>query len=124
MSSLPLSLLPPSAISPSAFHQALKLYPSLVEKVYRSKLKNDPKKVADALERDLWRFEVLPAAVAAATAADAASSTGVGRAQVTTQASKKDESKKKRSLPDALDGSSVGGGLTKDAVERLVQWKM
>ncbi|OQV01404.1 hypothetical protein CLAIMM_06771 [Cladophialophora immunda] len=112
MSSPSPSLPPPTAISPTAFHEALQLYPSLVEKVYRSKLKNDDKKVADALKRDRWRFEELPAAVAA----------GVGSATAAAQASKKDSTKKKKNSPDAQDGG--GGGLAKDAVERLVQWKI
>ncbi|KEF56212.1 uncharacterized protein A1O9_07793 [Exophiala aquamarina CBS 119918] len=59
MSSLPL----PSSTTLSAFKVALELYPSIAEKVYRSKLK-DSKKINEALERDRWRFEELPLSVA------------------------------------------------------------
>ncbi|KAJ9607907.1 hypothetical protein H2200_007986 [Cladophialophora chaetospira] len=57
---------PPSSttITRSTFDQALKLYPSLVEKVYASKLRNDAKKVTEALKRDRWRFEELPSLIA------------------------------------------------------------
>ena len=57
---------PPSLvdITHSTFTTALNLYPSLVEKVYSSKLKGNVKKVAEALERDRWRFEELPSSVA------------------------------------------------------------
>ncbi|OAP60932.1 ADA HAT complex component 1 [Fonsecaea erecta] len=122
MSSHSLSLPPPSEISPSAFHEALKLYPSLVEKVYRSKLKNDAKKVADAVKRDRWRFEELPAAIAAAAGRGATTEVGLEIARAAAQASKKDKNKKKQSPPDVQDASS--SGLTKDAVEKLVQWKI
>lgn len=84
----------PSAVSLSTFKHALDLYPSLIEKVYKSKLK-DPKKVADALQRDKWRFEELPSMV-----------TGI-------------KISKARQSGDVKEG-----GLTKEAVERLVQWKM
>lgn len=94
MSSLP----PPSTIPISAFNYALSLYPSLVENVYKSKLK-DPKKVSDALKRDKWRFEDLPASLAQTKGVDPTS-------QPNTTHDLKE------------------GGLTKDAVERLVQWKM
>ncbi len=54
----------PEATTHATFEKALKLYPWIVEKVYASKLKNDTKKVADALQRDTWRFENLPLYVA------------------------------------------------------------
>ncbi|KIX04645.1 uncharacterized protein Z518_05515 [Rhinocladiella mackenziei CBS 650.93] len=76
------------------------MYPSLVEKVYRSKIK-DPKKVKDALQRDQWRFDELPTAVA---------------------------EMKSRGIIEAKGSKSnvdvKGGGLTKEAIERLVQWKI
>ncbi|OAL32823.1 hypothetical protein AYO20_07780 [Fonsecaea nubica] len=116
-----LPLPPPGTISLAAFREALGLYPSLVEKVYRSKLKNDDKKVTEALKRDRWRFEELPAAVAAAAASEGAG--GAGPAP----ASKTDKSKTKQTKKNGssgAQGSGGGGGLTKDDVERLVQWKM
>lgn len=91
---------PPQSFPTAAFNVALELYPSLVEKVYTSKLKND-KKVSDALERDKWRFEELPAAVAQA----------IGSGQ--------------KGARQGKAGNDVkDGGLTRGAVERLVQWKM
>jgi hypothetical protein len=50
----------PSTISPTTFRAALALYPALVDRVYAAKLKGDGKKVAEARERDQWRFETLP----------------------------------------------------------------
>ncbi|KAH0844559.1 hypothetical protein FOPE_10030 [Fonsecaea pedrosoi] len=118
----------PSAIPLAPFREALRLYPSLVEKVYRSKLKNDNKKVTEALKRDRWRFDELPTAVAAAAAAEPVSS-GTGGVGEVASASKKDKSKTKqvktkRNGSSGTQGGGGGGGLTKDDVERLVQWKM
>ncbi|KAK4935528.1 hypothetical protein LTR10_023439 [Elasticomyces elasticus] len=91
---------PPQSFTIDAFKIALELYSSLVEKVYTSKLK-DHKKVTDALQRDKWRFEDLPATVAEI----------IGSGQ-----------------KEAKDGKTGGdvkdGGLTKATVERLVQWKI
>lgn len=97
MSPLP----PPATLSTEAVQTSLKLYPLLVEKVYGGKLKNDSKKVADALERDRWRFEKLPAVIAAMKSGEWT------------------EAKQSSSHADVRDGA-----LTKDALERLVQWKM
>lgn len=91
---------PPQSLTLAGFKAALELYPSLVEKVYTSKLKDD-KKVSDALRRDKWRFEELPATVAQAI--------GVGQ---------------KKATQGKGSGDIKDGGLTKGAVERLVQWKM
>ena len=91
---------PPQSLTTATVKVALELYPSLVEKVYTSKLK-DPKKVADALQRDKWRFEELPATVAQL----------IG-------------SRQKEVKPGKASGDVKDGGLTKGAVERLVQWKM
>ncbi|KAI1616643.1 ADA HAT complex component 1 [Exophiala viscosa] len=91
---------PPQFLSIGGFRVALELYPSLVEKVYTSKLK-DPKKVADALQRDKWRFEELPANVAHM----------IG--------SRQKDVKHEKASSNVKDG-----GLTKNAVERLVQWKI
>ena len=88
------TLPPPSTIGISTFQEALSLYPSLVERVYRSKLK-DSKKVADALLRDRWRFDELPSSL---------------------KAHGEDHENGNDDLNE--------GGLTKAAVERLVQWKM
>jgi hypothetical protein len=85
----------PAGLTLSTINSALELYPSLVEKVYKAKLK-DPKKVADALKRDEWRFEDLPSLVAEARVW-----------------------KGSKGSADIKEG-----GLTKEAVERLVQWKM
>ncbi|KAL2423395.1 hypothetical protein ABEF95_008062 [Exophiala dermatitidis] len=93
-------LSPPSTLSNDAIREALGLYPSLVEKVYRSKLK-DPKKISDAIERDRWRYEGLPGAIALL----------------------KSETKHE----DDVGSSSADvaeGALTKEALERLVQWKI
>ncbi|OCT51651.1 hypothetical protein CLCR_09314 [Cladophialophora carrionii] len=99
----------PAALTPSSFQKALALYPSLVENVYRTKLKNDRNKVAAALERDEWRFEQLPAAVSQRKA-------NVNQAQ-----NVRDE--KATSKPKAgARGTALE--LSKDEVERLVQWKM
>jgi hypothetical protein len=95
-------VLTPSTISSATFQQALSLYPSLVEKVYKSKIK-DPKRVRDALSRDKWRFDELPSELARLKAGEG----GV------------DEAKASKTNSDLQ-----GGGLTKEAVERLVQWKM
>ncbi|KIW85908.1 hypothetical protein Z517_01301 [Fonsecaea pedrosoi CBS 271.37] len=118
----------PSAIPLAAFREALRLYPSLVEKVYRSKLKNDNKKVTEALKRDRWRFHDLPAAVAAAAAAEPVSGGADVDGEVAS-ASKKDKSKTKQAKTkkngsSGTQGGGGGGGLTKDDVERLVQWKI
>lgn len=86
MSSLP----SPSSITLSAFKAALELYPSIAEKVYRSKLK-DSKRISEALERDRWRFEELPVSVAAM----------------------------EKGKPN-----KAGAHMSKETVERLVQWKM
>ncbi|KIW18773.1 hypothetical protein PV08_03062 [Exophiala spinifera] len=75
----------PSAITSTAVQTALELYPSLVDNVYNSKMK-DPKKVKAALERETWRFEELPQ-------------------ELGHQKARK-------------------GGLSKEQVERLVQWKI
>lgn len=91
MSSLP----PPSAIDKFSFKIALELYPSVAEKVYKSKLK-DVKKFGDALERDKWRFEELPLSVAASRA----------------------------KKPDKAGKPQPNASLSKETVERLVQWKM
>jgi hypothetical protein len=91
MSSLP----PPSSITSSAFKVALELYPSLAEKVYKSKLK-DSRKFKEALERDLWRFEELPASIAAM----------------------------KKGKPDKAGKPKSDARMSKETVERLVQWKM
>lgn len=91
-----MSVLPaPSSITPSSFKIILELYPSILGKVYDAKLK-DGKKRSEAIERDKWRFEELPANVAAA------------RSQ-----------KSDKAIRDIK-----GQGLSKEAVERLVQWKM
>jgi hypothetical protein len=58
------SLPSPSSLTLTSFKVALDLYPSIVEKVYKSKLK-DAKKIDEALKRDRWRFEELPASIAA-----------------------------------------------------------
>lgn len=91
MSSIP----SPSEISRASFQAALALYPTVVEQLYATKVK-DPKKVAEAVQRDKWRFEDLPSQIAA-----------FQNGQTT---------------PVTKD--VTGGGLTKDALERLVQWKM
>ena len=87
----------PSSIGLSTFQQALTLYPALVEQAYKSKLK-DSKKVADALLRDRWRFDELPSSISGMKARGG------------------DPKDKNVDLRE--------GGLTKEAVERLVQWKM
>ncbi|EXJ85026.1 hypothetical protein A1O3_05701 [Capronia epimyces CBS 606.96] len=94
------SLPSPASLSADAVQQALNLYPALVEKAYRGKLK-DSKKVADALERDQWRYEDLPAAIASMKPGG------------------ENEAKQPSSHADI-----VHGALTKNAVERLVQWKI
>lgn len=91
MSSLP----PPSSITPSVFKVALELYPSIAEKAYKSKLK-DSKRVNEALERDRWRFEELPASIAAM----------------------------KKGKPDKAGKPKSEAQMSKETVERLVQWKM
>ena len=85
----------PSSLTPEGFKAALEIYPLVAEKVYQSKIK-DVKKASEALERDKWRYEELPAAVAIAR---------LGK----TQKGAKDVN---------------GAGLSKEANERLVQWKM
>jgi hypothetical protein len=87
-------------LTTAAFNVALEQYLSLVEKVYTSKLK-DNKKVSDAFQRDKWRFEELPGTVAQAI--------GIGQ---------------KEARQGKASGDVKDGGLTKEAVERLVQWKM
>jgi len=86
MSTLP----PPASITLSSFKVALDFYPNIAERVYRSKLK-DSKRVNEALERDRWRFEELPASISAM--------------------------KKRKS-------NKAGVYMSKETVERLVQWKM
>jgi hypothetical protein len=79
-----------------------------VEKVYKTKLKNDRNKVAEALKRDIWRFEELPAAVSQKKADG-------------------DQAKVRDGKPNATPKEGAGGvalGLRKEEVERLVQWKM
>ncbi|KIW67225.1 hypothetical protein PV04_06491 [Phialophora macrospora] len=99
---------PPAVLTPTSFQKALELYPSLVENVYKTKLKNDRNKVADALKRDRWRFEELPAAVSQKKA-------NVGQA---TERDGKANGKPK-------GGAGVAAlGLSKEEVERLVQWKI
>ena len=73
------------------------MYPSLVEKAYKSKLK-DPKKVVDALLRDRWRFDELPSSIS--------------------------EMKEGGEDHGRKNVNVKKGGLTKETVERLVQWKM
>lgn len=90
------ALTTPSNISLPGFRTTLELYPLLVEKVYKSKSKDDSK-ATEAIRRDKWRFEELPATLAAL----------------------KNAKKTAFKAPDVDDG-----GLTKDALERLVQWKM
>jgi hypothetical protein len=90
----------PSTITLETFQIALNCYPSIVEKVYKSKIK-DTKKVSDAIERDRWRFEELPFTVAQLKSP--------GGTNVTTLKGKTDVRER---------------GLTKEAIERLVQWKM
>ena len=102
------SLPPPSILTLTTFRKALELYPPLVEKVYKAKLKNDSKKVSDALERDRWRFEELPHATAERKA-----EFDRGRER---------DGKETRMLK--ADASAGATGLTKADVERLVQWKM
>ncbi|EXJ85938.1 hypothetical protein A1O1_06307 [Capronia coronata CBS 617.96] len=97
---MPSSLPPPAKLTADAVQRALELYPLLVERVYKAKLK-DPKKVADALKRDKWRFGELPAAIAAINSGGS------------------NETKQSTSHNDIVDGA-----LAKDALERLVQWKM
>ncbi|KAK5053972.1 hypothetical protein LTR84_001934 [Exophiala bonariae] len=91
MSPLP----PPTSINSSGFATALELYPSLVENVYKSKLK-DVKKLNEALERDKWRFEELPLSIPILNGG---------------KESKAGKSQKRVSLSKAI-------------VERLVQWKI
>lgn len=91
MSSLP----SPTSIGPIGFAAALELYPSLVEKVYKSKLK-DAKKFNEALERDKWRFEELPLSICPPNA-ETEGKAGKSQKQLS---------------------------LSKATVERLVQWKM
>jgi hypothetical protein len=87
-----------STITSEGFQQALSLYTSLVESVYKSKIK-DSKKVSEALDRDRWRFEELPSTVA--------------------------QMKTNGKSPTSKSNADIhGGGLSKKAVERLVQWKM
>jgi hypothetical protein len=90
----------PSTITSETFQIVLNCYPSIVEKVYKSKIK-DAKKVSEAIERDRWRFEELPS-----TVAQLKSPIGT---KVTTGKGKIDVRER---------------GLTKEAIERLVQWKM
>lgn len=85
----------PSQIDTSSFNVALELYPPLAEKVYKSKLK-DVKKFGEALERDKWRFEELPLSIAASRA----------------------------KKPDKAGKPQQKASLSKETVERLVQWKM
>ncbi|KAJ9498493.1 hypothetical protein LTR99_003343 [Exophiala xenobiotica] len=91
---------PPSTITTETFQIALNCYPSIVEKVYKSKIK-DAKKVSEAIERDRWRFEELPTTVAQVKSP--------GSTKVTTGKGKIDVRER---------------GLTKEAIERLVQWKI
>jgi hypothetical protein len=85
----------PFKITSSAFSHALGLYPQIIGKVYQGKLK-DTKKVQEALTRDIWRYEELPATVAAM----------------------------RQGKASEKNGDIEDGGLSKLAVERLVQWKM
>lgn len=89
------SLPPPSSITPAGFKVALELYPSIAENVYKSKLK-DSKKVKEALERDRWRFEELPVSIAAM----------------------------KQGKPAKTGKPKREACMSKETVERLVQWKM
>ncbi|KIV88839.1 hypothetical protein PV10_08477 [Exophiala mesophila] len=91
MSSIPST----AEISRASFQAVLALYPAFAKQAYGVRLK-DPKKVAEAVQRDKWRFEDLPSQIAAA------------RNGETTLAMK----------------DIKAGGLTKDALERLVQWKI
>jgi len=75
----------PNSINTSVIAHCVSLYSSVVDKVYRSKIKDD-KKFKTALDNDRWRFEELPRTVQQRRAA--------------------------------------GKGLSKDELERLVQWKM
>ncbi|EXJ58662.1 hypothetical protein A1O7_06090 [Cladophialophora yegresii CBS 114405] len=111
----------PAALTASSFQKALALYPSLVEKVYKTKLKNDGKKVTEALERDRWRFDELPASVAQRKQkANGDDNGNVNQANVRIRDGKAATAKSKA----AGNANDTALELSKDEVERLVQWKM
>jgi hypothetical protein len=51
---------PAASITKESFAKILNLYPSLIRRVYASKLKNNEAKVKEAADRDDWRYEELP----------------------------------------------------------------
>jgi hypothetical protein len=87
----------PSSITATQLNRILSLYPSTLEAVYKrnSRLK-DPKKLAQAIKDDTWRYEELPRIVA-------------GR--------------RGEKQGDSADGSK-GAWLEKAELEKLVGWKM
>ena len=58
---MPLTITPHTITIPQIKH-CLSLYPKVVEKHYNAKIK-DPKKASEALKRDTWRYEELPASL-------------------------------------------------------------
>jgi hypothetical protein len=59
-------IITPEAITTAQITNLLSLYPKVIRSHYSSKIK-DPKKAAEALKRDTWRYDELPANLTKAT---------------------------------------------------------